>query len=112
MTGGAGDPPVPLSADAVSIIGDRTRRLDAGHTVAVTKESSTRTLSADEERIWEELHALVGSLAPDKVDQPGYFQEGWPAKDLIAHIGSWLAEAGIVLERIRFEIAPAAWASR
>lgn len=57
-------PPVPLSADAVSIIGDRTRRLDAGHTVAVTKESSTRTLSADEERMWEELHALMGSLPP------------------------------------------------
>ena len=43
-----------------------------------------------------------GLFAPDKVDQPGYFQEGWSAKDLIAHIGSWLAEAGMVLERIRF----------
>ena len=102
MTGSTGDPPVPLSGDAVSIIGDRTRCLDAGHTVAVTKERSTRALSADEERMWEELHALVGSLPLDKVDQPGYFQEGWSAKDLIAHIGSWLAEAGIVLERIRF----------
>ena len=40
-------------------------------------------------------------LRPDKVEEPGYFVEGWSAKDLIAHIGSWLAEAGVVLERIR-----------
>ena len=33
---------------------------------------------------------------------PGYFEEGWSAKDLVAHVGSWLAEAGVVLERIRF----------
>lgn len=59
-------------------------------------------MRADEERIWEELHLLVDSLPVDRVDQPGYFQEGWSAKDLIAHIGSWLAEAGVVLERIRF----------
>lgn len=72
-----------------------------GHTLAVTEERSMALL-ADEERLWEELHVLVGSLPVDKVDQPGYFQEGWSAKDLIAHIGSWLAEAGVVLERIRF----------
>ena len=40
--------------------------------------------------------------ARDKVEEPGYFAEGWTAKDLIAHIGSWLAEAGAVLEQIRF----------
>ena len=45
---------------------------------------------------------LVDSLPRDKVDEPGYFAEGWSAKDLVAHIGSWLAEAGVVLERIRF----------
>ena len=40
--------------------------------------------------------------AQDKVEEPGYFPEGWTAKDLIAHLGSWLAEAGVVLDRIRF----------
>lgn len=49
-----------------------------------------------------ELHGLVDSLPPDKVAEPGYFVEGWSAKDLVAHVGSWLAEAGAVLERIRF----------
>jgi hypothetical protein len=57
---------------------------------------------AEEERLWADLHALVDSLPPDKVAEPGYFAEGWTAKDLVAHIGSWLAEAGVVLERIRF----------
>jgi hypothetical protein len=88
--------------DAVTVIGERTPVLACVHTVAVTEERSTRALSADEESMWEELHRLADSLPVDKVDQPGYFQEGWSAKDLIAHIGSWLAEAGVVLERIRF----------
>ena len=48
-----------------------------------------------------ELHDLVDSMPAGKVDEPGYFDEGWSAKDLVAHIGSWLAEAGVVLERIR-----------
>jgi hypothetical protein len=61
-----------------------------------------RTLLAEEERLWMELHLLVDSLPEDKVGEPGYFAEGWSAKDLVAHIGSWLAEAGVVLERIRF----------
>jgi hypothetical protein len=58
-------------------------------------------LFQEEGRLWSELHGLVDTLPPGEVDEPGYFQEGWSAKDLIAHIGSWLAEAGVVLERIR-----------
>lgn len=57
---------------------------------------------ADEARLWTELQELVGSMPLDQVDRPGYFAEGWSAKDLVGHIGSWLAEAGAVLERIRF----------
>jgi hypothetical protein len=60
-----------------------------------------RDLLGEEERLWTELHSLVDSLPRSKVDEPGYFAEGWSAKDLIGHIGSWLAEAGLVLERIR-----------
>jgi hypothetical protein len=68
----------------------------------VSEPGSTRDLLAEEDRLWTELHGLVDSLPRDKVDEPGYFAEGWSAKDLVAHIGSWLAEAGVVLERIRF----------
>lgn len=59
-------------------------------------------LRADEERLWREVHDLVDSLPRELVDRPGYFEEGWSAKDLVGHLGSWLAEAGVVLERIRF----------
>lgn len=61
-----------------------------------------RELLAEEERLWTELHRLVDSLPEDEVEEPGYFAEGWTAKDLVAHIGSWLAEAGVVLDQIRF----------
>jgi Mycothiol maleylpyruvate isomerase N-terminal domain len=63
---------------------------------------SKRALFLEEDRAWNELHRLVDSLPEEKVEEPGYFEEGWSAKDLVAHIGSWLAEAGVVLERIRF----------
>ncbi len=73
-----------------------------GHTVRVSEANPTRELMEEEDRLWVELHALVRSLPASKVDTPGYFEEGWSAKDLVAHIGNWLAEAGVVLERIRF----------
>ena len=50
---------------------------------------------------WDELHGLLGELAPAELERPGYYVEGWSAKDLLAHVGSWLAEAAVVLERIR-----------
>ena len=59
-------------------------------------------LLTEEDRLWKDVHGLVDSLPLDRVDEPGYFAEGWSAKDLVAHVGSWLAEAGVVLERIRF----------
>jgi hypothetical protein len=70
-------------------------------TVRVTSSRSD-ALMAEEEQRWAELHALVDSLPPDQVARPGYFAEGWSAKDLVAHVGSWLAMAGAALERIRF----------
>jgi len=56
---------------------------------------------ADEDRLWSAIHQQIDRLPPGKVDEPGYFVEGWSAKDLVGHIGSWLAEAGVVLQRIR-----------
>jgi hypothetical protein len=43
----------------------------------------------------------VDSLTPEEADRPGYYEEGWSAGDLLAHVGNWLAAAGAVLERIR-----------
>ena len=68
----------------------------------MAQTGSDRDLMAEEQQLWNELHGLIDTLPRDKVEEPGYFAEGWTAKDLIAHLGSWLAEAGVVLERIRF----------
>ena len=67
----------------------------------MAQTGADRDLMAEEEQLWNELHGLIDTLPRDKVEEPGYFAEGWSAKDLIAHIGSWLAEAGVVLEQIR-----------
>jgi catechol 2,3-dioxygenase-like lactoylglutathione lyase family enzyme len=53
-----------------------------------------------EDEGWHELHALIDSLPPRCVDEPGYFEEGWSAKDMLAHVGAWLAQAGVALEQI------------
>jgi catechol 2,3-dioxygenase-like lactoylglutathione lyase family enzyme len=53
-----------------------------------------------EDEGWHELHALIDSLPADAVERPGYFHEGWSAKDMLAHIGAWLAHAGVALEQI------------
>ena len=58
-------------------------------------------LLREEDDGWTELHSLIDPLSPAEAETPGYFAEGWSVKDLIGHLGSWLAEAGIALERIR-----------
>lgn len=50
---------------------------------------------------WIELHVLLEALTPVELELPGYYAEGWSAKDALAHIGTWLAEAGQALEQIR-----------
>jgi hypothetical protein len=56
---------------------------------------------ANEDVGWEELLALIGRLSREQLERPGYFREGWSAKDVLSHIGSWLAAAGAILGRIR-----------
>lgn len=50
---------------------------------------------------WYEVLALVNSLEVEEVVEPGYYRDrDWSVADLVAHLGTWLAEAGIQLERI------------
>ena len=63
--------------------------------------ASAAPLLAAEDAGWTELRTLVSSLSADQLSETGYYEEGWSTKDLLAHIGSWLAEAGVILERIR-----------
>jgi hypothetical protein len=43
----------------------------------------------------------VRSLTPEECLVPGYFRDpDWTVRDLVAHLGTWLAEGQIQLERI------------
>jgi hypothetical protein len=61
-----------------------------------------RDLCSEEDRGWTEFRELVESLSPQQIEEPGYTAEGWSVKDLMAHLASWMAEAGLVLEQIRW----------
>ncbi len=49
---------------------------------------------------WTEMMAVFSSLTPEQLQARGYTPDGWSVKDLLAHIGSWQAEAAQVLEQI------------
>lgn len=45
---------------------------------------------------WDELLELIHSLDPVEIARPGYYRDpDWSVADLVAHLGMWLAEAGI-----------------
>ena len=66
-----------------------------------TASAASRALMTDEDAGWEELHGLLDRLSPEQLERPGYYEEGWSAKDAASHIGSWLAAGAAVLDRIR-----------
>jgi hypothetical protein len=50
---------------------------------------------------WYELVRLVRSLTPEECLEPGYYRDpDWTVRDVVAHLGTWLAEAQVQLERI------------
>lgn len=50
--------------------------------------------------LWHRLHVAIDRLTPETANVPGYFDEGWTAKDAVAHIGTWMAQGAQVLRRI------------
>jgi len=55
---------------------------------------------AEEDELWREVHETMESFTSEQALVPGYYVEGWSAKDALAHLGTWLAEAGVALEQI------------
>ncbi len=50
---------------------------------------------------WAELLALVRSLTPEECVEPGYYTDpDWTVRDLVAHLGTWLAEAETQFQRM------------
>jgi hypothetical protein len=55
-----------------------------------------------ERRGWHEVVELVRSLTPEECLEPGYYRNpDWTVRDVVAHLGTWLAEAEVQLERIK-----------
>ena len=53
-----------------------------------------------EAEAWQHLHHLIDRLTPETAVQPGYFEEGWTAKDAVAHLGTWMARGATMLRQI------------
>jgi hypothetical protein len=50
---------------------------------------------------WYALVALVRELSPDECLVPGYYSDpDWTVRDVVAHLGTWLAEAEVQFERM------------
>ena len=50
---------------------------------------------------WYELLDLVRSLTPDECLVPGYYTDpDWSVREVMAHLGTWLAEAEVQFERM------------
>jgi hypothetical protein len=69
----------------------------------VTLTSHPYAVELEAERAgWYELAELVRRLTADECLVPGYYRDpDWTVRDLMAHVGTWLAEAETQLERIR-----------
>ncbi len=56
---------------------------------------------AAEVRDWREISGLIRKLGSAERVKPGYFTEpDWSVRDLVAHLGTWLAEADLQFQRI------------
>jgi hypothetical protein len=50
---------------------------------------------------WYEIASLVRTLTPEECLEPGYQRDpDWTVRDVVAHLGTWLAEAQAQFERI------------
>jgi hypothetical protein len=60
-----------------------------------------RGLLDAEEAGWRRLNACLARVPPARFEEPGVTPEGWSPKDVVFHVGGWLAECADILDRIR-----------
>ena len=58
-------------------------------------------LLEQEELAWQRFHAVLAAIPPGRFEEPTVTEAGWSAKDVVFHVGAWLADCARVLERIR-----------
>jgi hypothetical protein len=59
-----------------------------------------RELIELEDRAWADFRSIVDRLSNEQLALIGYYED-WSVKDLMAHLGCWMAEAARVLEQLR-----------
>ena len=71
------------------------------HHVVTQQQAQTdaRELPGEAEA-WNHLRRLVDRVTPENAELPGYFEEGWTAKDAVAHLGTWMARGATMLRQI------------
>jgi hypothetical protein len=74
---------------------------DCGRCVPIASSRIDDAERLAEAEGWHEFHSLVDLLAPDELLEPGYYPEGWSGRDVVGHVGAWLAEGGLLLEQMR-----------
>jgi DinB family protein len=62
---------------------------------------SRNTLCEQEDIAWEEFHQLVAGFRDSELEDPGVTPDGWSVKDVMFHVGAWLADCGLQFERMR-----------
>ena len=74
---------------------------DQGTTPAPPREHPYAAEIEAERQGWYEIVDLVRSLTPIECLEPGYQREpDWTVRDVVAHVGTWLAEAQAQFERM------------
>jgi len=67
----------------------------------VTVSGSYQQALEAEREAWYELSGLVRHLTIDERMRPGYYEDpDWSVRDLVGHVGAWLAEAAKQLDRL------------
>jgi hypothetical protein len=75
---------------------------EPGEDVPIPTPGHPHAAAADAEREgWYRVAALVRSLTPAECLLPGYYRDpDWTVRDVVGHLGTWLAEAAIQFERM------------
>jgi hypothetical protein len=70
--------------------------------VATTRADHPYAVEIEAERRgWYELAGLVRMLTPEECLESGYYLDPvWTVRDVVAHVGTWLAEAEVQFQQI------------